>query len=93
VAERDRPPTRLTRGFFRNAAILVRPGSATARKIGQTLTDLAANVAELPRPDDGDTLIPPVLKCHTRRVPGTAFELCYTVAAGVVTVHALRRLI
>ncbi len=79
---------RLTHGYFRTARRLAPTGSSTAKKLAEALRSLAVE----PVPADSDTpdLIPPVIECRARRVPGTALLLLYERDGDLVRVLAVR---
>lgn len=80
---------RLTQRYLRNAdRLVVVPGSARARAVGQTIAALAQDET-LPAPSDTRAPVPPTGVAFVRRVPGRNLWLWYTVAADVVALVAL----
>ena len=80
---------RLTRGYRQGIDRLgVRGGTPVHRSIAATIRSLAG-AAVLPEPGDLEGLIPPTLRAHVRRVPGTQLWLWYTETDEVVTLRAL----
>lgn len=80
---------RLTRGYFRSARRLIRPGTTTATKLSTTLNGLA--IEPIPCESDARDLLPPVLHCWTRRIPDTAIAVMFDRREDEVFVLALRR--
>lgn len=79
---------RLTRGFLRSRAHLVKPGTSTALKVARALADLAHE--PVPAESDERDLVPPVLPCWSRRVPGTALTILFDRRGDDVLVLAIR---
>jgi hypothetical protein len=80
---------RLTRGYLRSARRLAPAGSSTARKLAETLRGLSQE--PVPSETDTEDLLPPVLACWTRRVPGTAIAVMFERRGDEVRVLAVRR--
>ena len=59
-----------------------------ARKVAATLQDLAKE--PVPSDDDAEDFLPPVLRCWTRRVPGTALAIMFDRRGDEVRILALR---
>ncbi len=79
---------RLTRGYFRSARRVLRSGTTAAKRVAAVLQQLS----EEPVPADGDVkdLLPPVLVCWSRRVPGTDLAVMFDRNGDIVRVLALR---
>ena len=70
----------LTKQFLRTRqAFDLESGSPVARRIAAMLRELEADWPNLPRPGDGEAFVPPMLRCWSRRVPGTDLEVWFYV--------------
>ena len=79
---------RLTRTFLRSRARLVKPGTSTSTKLARVLGELAHE--PVPAETDERDMLPPVLPCWTRRVPGTAIAVMFDRKGDEVFVYAVR---
>lgn len=79
---------RLTRTFLRSRAHLVRPGSSTAIKLARVLKELEQE--PVPAATDERDMLPPVLPCWSRRIPGTALAVLFDRRGDDVLVLAVR---
>jgi hypothetical protein len=84
---RARAQSHAEQGFLRGRARLVEPGTQVAQALASVIARLLS--AELPGPQDAETLVPPVRRCWFRRIPGCNLWLLFTYDDDRLVLRAL----